>query len=346
MNINQKLLVKIKSYLDDYECELSEVKKLLCGRNQFEIRQQNAVALVESIMSPHGKRHLFKHVYQLGQVEYTIRPILRRQRDHVVHALLSFILGIYINEYFINSGAINRVDCFQWELAGLLHDIGYPIEIANQAILSPFFKDANKTKSDLGFKNSLGLRIVPVGLDHLTNHKKSLDLIQQQLNSWDLTINARTEYKRSINSNNINHGIIGSLILLNLIDAMYQRYNRKRVYNDVTDNGIDWNQYYFEKDIIPACTAIFLHNLPKTCFTQSKIEISKAPLAFLLKLADTLQEWERPSKDHPHGFPSSAFDIKIENHKLFLFAEIPEENKSKIRDEIAQSLADPNVEIV
>jgi hypothetical protein len=346
MNINQRLLKETGPFLTDYECETFEIESLLCGNKRFVARQQNSVDLVNSIMSPHGKRHLFEYVYQLGQVEYTIRPLLIRQRDHVVHALLSFILGIYLNEKLVNFKLGSRVNCFQWELAGLLHDIGYPLEIANQAIMTPFFVNAQEIRNALGVRSLLGLRLVPVGLNHLTNHRTSLEIIQQQISRWDLAINARTEYRRSVNSGNINHGIVGSLILLNMIDAMYQKYNRTRESARVIDNGVDWNQDFFERDIVPACSAIFLHNLPVSCFSESKIEISRAPLAFLLKMSDSLQEWWRPSQENPRGYPSSNFDITMDQGKLIIKAKIPEEVKIKMRNEIALCLAAPNVEII
>lgn len=346
MNINRKLLKETEPFLRDYECETFEVESLLCGKKQFITRQQNAADLVSSIMSPHGKRHLFQYVHNLGQVEYAIRPLLGRQRDHVVHALLSFILGIYLNENLVKSRVGTRVDCFQWELAGLLHDIGYPLEIASHAIMQPIFTSANTFRKELGIRNSLGLRIVPVGLNHLTNRKKSLDLIQQQLSNWGLEINTKEEYRRSKNFGNVNHGIVGSLILLNLIDAMYQKYNPLGRHIKVSDNNVDWNQEFFERDIIPACSAVFIHALPASSFVDSKIEISRAPLVFLLKLSDSLQEWWRPSKENPRGYPSSRFNIAIKQGTLVVNAKIPEDVKKKMRNEISLCLADPNVEIV
>ncbi|MFA5451073.1 MAG: hypothetical protein WC231_03670 [Dehalococcoidales bacterium] len=346
MNINQTLLKEVQPFLEEYEVQYEEIEHILSEENSFNTRHKGTVGIVESIMRPHGKSHLFRCMQQLGNIEYTIRPLLNNQRDHVVHALLSFLLGIYLNEYFIKKHSGERVNCFQWEIAGLLHDIGYPLEIANRAIITPFFANANQIKQEHGIKNNLGFKVNLIGLEKLSGNKISLNVIQNQLDSWELIIDTKSEYDQMINSGDINHGILGSMILLNIIDAMYEFHNPRRSYDRTEKDEIDWNQQFFESDIIPACSAIFVHALPATCFTKSKIDLIKAPLAFLLKLSDTLQEWGRPSFENPSGYSPSCFDINVNNKAIYFKAKVPDETKKKMSDEISQCLSGSFVHII
>jgi len=141
--------------------------------------------------------------------------------------------------------------------------------------------------------------------------------------------------------------IIRSPSVLYLIDIMYQKYNRKREFKEIYAPGtrINFNQRYFEEDVVSACTAIYIHNLPKEYFIHTKIDRTKALLAFLLKLSDCLQEWERPSKTNPTGFSASSFDIKVDGKKLVFQTEIPDEEKQHMEDQISSTLIASDVEI-
>lgn len=296
-------------------------------------------------MKTHDKEKLRESVVELARVEQRIRELEPWVRDHVVHALLSFILGIYLNQKFLGPVFEIHVDNFQWKLAGLFHDIGYPAQIAKD-ILVPFTGKINEIKREIEVPSKdIIFSVVPVGLENLTNDLNSFDLIQNRLKEWKLKIDAREEYKHMIKSGNICHGMISSLTLLHVIDLLYQKYNPEREYKNVpgTSHEIDWNQKSFDDDVISACAAIYIHNLPKECFADAKIDPSKAPVAFLLKLSDCLQEWERPSQDNPNGFSATKFDVKIDNKQLILQADIPDIIKKKIKEDISSSLIAPDV---
>jgi len=239
------------------------------------------------------------------------------------------------------------VDDFQWKLAGLFHDVGYPAQIARD-ILRSFTEKINTIKRNLGARvPDVHFKVVPVGLENLTKNLNSFDLIQKRLDEWGLQINAREEYDQMIDSGDICHGMISSLAVLYVIDLIYQKCNPKRERSDIYADGskINCNQIYFEEDVIPACSAIYIHNLPNRCFAHAKIDRSKAPVAFLLKLSDCLQEWERPSLKNQTGFSATKFGIEIGNDQIIFHADIPEDKKSEIREKISSSLVSPNVQI-
>lgn len=349
MNINRTLIKEINPYLYNYDCDRdqNEIEDFLTHHGNFLERQKEAIHIIEDIMTKHGKKELLRHVAELARVEHGIRELEPWVRDHVVHALLSFILGIYLNEKFLKPLFSCHINDFQWKLAGLFHDVGYPVQVAKD-ILRPFTAKINEIKGNLDVRSQdLYFKVVPVGLVNLKNNLNSLDLIQERLDEWDLQINAQKEYNQMINSGEICHGIISSLAVLYVIDLMYQKYNPKRKYSDIyaMSSNINWNQTYFERDVISACSAIYTHNLPNRCFTNAKIDRSKAPVAFLLKLSDCLQEWERPSSTNPTGFSAAKFDIKIDNHQLIFYANISDDNKKKIKDEISSFMVAQDVQI-
>jgi hypothetical protein len=345
MSINETLL-NIDNYtMFTYGCWENEFDIFLRTQSDFDSRQQQAISKIEELMTAHKKQDLLHHIAELARIEHGIKEVEPWVRDHVVHALLSFILGMYVNEYFLRTEN-NNITAFQWKIAGLFHDVGYPIQIAKD-IMKPYSDTFNRIKRELKVdRPDIYFQIVPVGLEELSNDENSLDLIQNCFNTWNISIDARKEYKEMIVSGKICHGIISALSVLYIIDLMYEKYNQKRKFEDVIIERTNWNQSFFIEDIVPACAAIFLHNLPSNKFEQNKIDREKAPLAFLLKLSDCLQEWERPSYNNQNGFAADLFDIKIEENQLLFYAKIPDQRKNEIRDEIYYTLIAPDIQII
>lgn len=196
MDINNTLLNETKNYLHKYAPLNNKIAHFLTHGKPLLKRQREAINIIDEIMTKHGKNKLLPPISELARIENGIRELEPHYRDHIVHALLSFILGIYLNEKFLCKPA----DIFQWKLAGLLHDFGYPIQIAKD-ILEPFTAKINEINrkpnvsvSDVYFK------IVPDGLENLTNDINSFDLIQKCLDEWGLHINAKEEYYLMIKS--------------------------------------------------------------------------------------------------------------------------------------------------
>lgn len=347
MNINCTLLDEVTPYMYDYSCLKHEIEHFLSGQLSFLERQEEAVNIMSAILATHGKEALLGCLAELAIVETKIRELEPWVRDHVVHSLLTYILGIFLNEKFIKPSIGILVNHFQWKLTGLLHDVGYPIEIAKN-VMKPFGTTLNKLRRKFGVRELLTFTIMPLQLEKLTNGKNGLHLIQKQLESWGLSIDATREYSIMIRAGKICHGIISSLAVLNVIDAMYQHYNPERKYESICTrrNNLDWNQKYFDEDIIPACSAIFIHNLPSRCFSKSRIDPVKAPLPFLLKLCDCLQEWERPSFERQTGLPAYLFDIQIRDRKILFWANVHNKEKDKMRESISSCLITQNVQLV
>jgi hypothetical protein len=340
MNINETLFNSLNHDFYDYGCDYNEIQSFLFDPLEFMQRQNKAIKIIDGIMTMHGKQELRQHVSELARIEHGIRELEPWVRDHVVHALLSFLLGIQINENFFEPNGWHKVSTFQWKLAGLFHDIGYPMQIGKD-IIKPFINKINEIKRKIGvIAPDIQFRIIPIGLEYLQNKQNSFILIQNCIDQLPLDIDVKEEFERMIRDGNICHGIISALTVLYVIDLMYQRYNPRREYIDTYADytNINWNQINFETEIVPACSAIYIHNLPVDRFNNSKLDPAISPLPFLLKLADTLQEWERPSLDNITGFPADEFDIAFDNESNLVFTSTNAMIRNKIQTELNHSI--------
>jgi hypothetical protein len=357
MNINIRLLEEIQPYLNPrselspYDLSKEMVEPFLFHTGSFSERQEKAIDIIEGIMGAHGKGELIKTVIELARVEHGIGELEPKARDHVVHALLSFILGIYINEKVLRPLWDVPVDTFQWKLAGLFHDVGYPVELATEKLIGRYLETINSSKEKIGVAApDIHFPIDFSKLVELRNDKNSFDLIQNRLTEWNLHIDARAAYKEMSNSGRVNHGVMSGLSVLYLIDLLYQKFNPKREYKDITvpqaSTRVNFNQIYFERDVVSACAAIYIHSLSPEWFTRKKIDRSRAPVAFLLRLSDVLQEWERPNRLNPAGFSADLFDIRRNDSRLFLIANLEPNAKQEMEHKIRSTLIAPDVRIV
>jgi len=345
MGINQILYGYIGNYSVSLGHEASLLRDFLFNFDSFWDRQKKAIKIIEKIMKHHGKKPLLSQVAELARVEHSIKELEPSARDHVVHAVLSFLLGIYLNENFLKL----RINDFQWKVAALFHDVGYPVQIAGKALLKPFEQTVNRiAQQEEGITNEkIRFEIRPIGIENLPRGDNSFELIGRCLNNWGLRINPKEKFENMIASSNICHGIISSLSVLYVIDSIYKKYNPDKK-KDVPKRGLDgntinWGQEYFDEDIIHACSAIFVHNLKGNCFKKSKIDKKKTPLAFLLKLSDCLQDWERPSGNKIKGFPDEEYGIEISKDGIDFYA--PGHRVKKIRNGIDSCLEEPEIKI-
>ena len=347
MDINRTLYEETKIFSNPfggYSFDEEELYNFLFSRISTADRQIFTLDIIEKILKTHGKSILLQNLAELARVEQGIQQLETWVRDHVVHSLLCYFLGIYLNERFLNPSI--HVNEFQWKLAGLLHDLGYPVQIGED-ILTPYSDKINEITSCIGImRPPVEFVILPQNLTTLQNEVSSFTLLQNEINDWGLSIDVQSEYSRMISTGKICHGIISSLSVLYIIDSLYERYNPNRACIDIYDDidHANWNQHFFETDVISACAAIYIHNLPSSCFRQ-KLNRNKAPLAFLLKLADCLQDWERPSLDEPYGIPSTSYDIEIIDNVLCVTMDVDHDRKQRIFEEIQLYLEADDIHI-
>jgi hypothetical protein len=209
---------------------------------------------------------------------------------------------------------------YRWRLCSLSHDIGYGISLLKNEEdkirehldeLSTFIHGSINSLSDLWTFNDTDLR--------------------NQLDSSirELEIEKYMEYQSTNPFKNVifyDHGLISALIFLRL---MHEEYDRHK-YNPVTFSNssiIIWDPHILGTSILQAALAIALHNIDQHEKAFKKFskkvqifDINERPLAWLLKVSDILQEWDKPQANEdlmsqpipPTNIQISFIDDKIE----------------------------------
>lgn len=308
-------------------------------KSKFKKRQKKSLEIIRKILNVHGKEDIVYFLGNLASIEPKIQELQPWVRDHVVHAINTFLIGVYILEK-VNfppfKGA--RFDYpFMWKLCGPTHDLGYPIEIAHN-IKKPFIDEMNAILNKLRSPSpKLELKNYPQNLEKLCGNWNANEIIQERLTEWALGINIEDYYGWLKKKNKTDHGVISALSQLKVIEAMYYKKNPRRKNEDIVDYNLNFNQRNFDLDIVSASAALFIHNIDINFYGFSnKITFDLSPLAFLLFLCDTFQEWDRYSKNRL-VYSGEDFDIVCNNSEISLF--VPSELEDKIYAALFQRLS-------
>jgi hypothetical protein len=81
-------------------------------------------------------------------------------------------------------------------------------------------------------------------------------------------------------------------------------------------------------------------------FKKMLIHPERARVGFLLRLADTLQEWDRPSKNIPGGLPGDMFDLDFTGSEITYRADLSDGHKDYLRRALDLVLENHKVRIV
>lgn len=344
MHVGLKIIGAIRSSLDNiYSINISEDEweiftqplenedDEVVNRHAFITRQEISINILNRILSIHEKEEIVRFIARLALIEPNIQEILPWVRDHVVHAINTFITGAYILEN-VTFPPLRRTRFgypFMWKLCGPTHDLGYPIEIGHN-INSTFLGEMNRILHDLGsLSPAISQEIYPYNLDVLSDQRNASTIIQNRLNDWCLGIEINNYFDWLRLKNISDHGIISALSQMKVFDAIYKKYNPNREYININSiSGHNYNQENFDSDLVSSCSALFIHNIDSS-YTgfPNKISFDMAPIAFLLYLCDNFQEWDRYSEKR-EIFSGDQFDIICTQNSIALL--VPEKLEDKI----------------
>ena len=258
----------------------------------------------------------------LSDYENHAGVLLDKHRDHYSHSVYVFAIGlaIYDNskdfrhafDCFYNVGSGYRLFLYFWGLTALFHDIGYPFEIAHDEIKT-YTKDIWGDDSRVPFVSYANFdRFIRINEDDCAalrdlSHSEELFYDMNKLLSFWLHL--RLGYNRSAVEKKLeqeqasskfqDHAYFSAILLLRFI----------------LDNHIDMISVGF----MDAVSAILLHNslnrFNMDGFSR-RIDMYEFPLAYLLVLADNLQDWDRQAygrktKKDPQAWAADfSFDWK------------------------------------
>lgn len=309
-------------------------------------------------------------VRKVSAYEQTAGSLIRNQRDHYCHAVNVFIIGIVIyqnsikfekhfNDFISKSDykdaySTNHEEFFyRWGLASLFHDVAYPIEITIKQLNEYYSYSVSYGNSDteakkeflkvLGFEKyrQCSMLIVREEYREEFENKYDLGIYLTQTESCELlaldiasslSLDLATlrehlmQYEDKISQGIIDHAYFGALICLKWHSVLFQ--------------ASGWNPAYFFFPVLDASSSIFLHNayeylIMKDVNPGCKLKADEKPIAFLLILADTLQEWNRKGfgSETSNECPFCDVDFIFENDKMKInYTVASSHNKDIYRD--------------
>ena len=284
----------------------------------------------------------------LSAYEERAATLIEKQRDHYIHSVNVFILGlcVYIRnrkyreifketvldekKYPENYQTKHEEFFFRWGLASLFHDVGYPVEIIAKQISQflAFATDADHDdkkgpiKPHLEFENFRRLNsiaeVVPkkefIDEFYVSNPSSVyIDLLQPiDLLAQKIHINLGIPMDEI--KDKLDH-FTSDMAKFGFIDhGFYSAIIVLKWYGYLIQisNG-DPKRFY--NAIVDSAGAILLHNYYRNVirkqFTHRPLNAGEYPIAFMLMLCDELQEWNRAGYGTAEKFRTQAKYAKI-----------------------------------
>ena len=297
----------------------------------YQITAENKSDKVTSKSIVYEQNTLLDLVKIMKKYEENTGELIEKQRDHFVHSVNVFLLGLAIysqnkkyrdafESYVINSpyekyykidgNFSNEEFLYRWGVASLFHDIGYPVEIIGKQ-LNKFINDSVKSISvsygadtAIDFKDFAEFNtIIKINTDFADNYTnfypkakflnlfKPTDIMAQKI-SIDFP---------DVDVNKVAKHLDDFVEIMGdsgFIDhGFFSAILVLNSYGYLIQKFAKNNDFFFYP-IVDSATAILLHNyyrnvLQKNPFNLPALHPSKSPIAFLLILCDELQEWNR-----------------------------------------------------
>lgn len=254
--------------------------------------------------------------------------LIDKQRDHYVHSVNVFILGLCFysqntrfraafdatnldkSKYAFSYDTKHEEFFYRWGIAALFHDVGYPVEIIGKQInkFISFATEVDKqgqVKTRLEFDNfedfNTIAEIIPKGdfiKSYLDSHPGFADLDPQKPNdllAHKLHLSLGVDWKAvktaldAFPAIMAEHGFIDH--------GYYSAIIVLRWYGFLIQS-CNYKPEYFFYPLLDSASAILLHNyyknvIMKPPFSKGPLSPKEHPIAYLLILCDELQEWNR-----------------------------------------------------
>jgi hypothetical protein len=296
-----------------------KVTRRLFGRRLFDLSKALYQVAKERGIDNAGILHLIQMLPEFDALLYFLN-VRKFYRDHTAHQLRVAVLGDYLLDLKSKAGELEGVVGDQlglskedvrkaWWFTGLLHDVGYPLEKLYHSLNWSLVNEL------LRCYPSLGIKVTPMHIDLASNeleNKEYLAILTQGLpKRWQSLIkgglgvpgttntstvfvpsSSRQEYKPQ--SAKMDHGVVAAVSLLRTLGTPERL--KQRLPED--------------RPLIEASRAIALHNFASKL---GAVTFEEHPLAFLLIVADELQEWSRPV---PSTVQDSYFTTSLEKVTL------------------------------
>lgn len=247
-------------------------------------------------------------------------------RDHVFHAIRVWLLGIFcllkkmnedqpfIEKLTLDGGAEapSKICFFEyismWTIIALCHDLGYPLEKAEQ-ILDKTRKMMREFVPSPNIWNNFGYsgtqdNINEYVLKFISTKMKSATVLETAENEKEFFGRIQPKYylKYAKSLENFQHGIISTIIIYKML--LYFLESDFNLNDDYVYKNEDARQFYIRREILRAIAA-------HTCPDAYNIHITTFPS--LLFLCDEFQEWGRKTWNELYtGLKEDSISLEIE----------------------------------
>jgi hypothetical protein len=254
--------------------------------------------------------------------------LIDKQRDHYVHSVNVFILGLcfysqnprfraaFSDVHLDKSSYANSYDTkheeffYRWGIASLFHDVGYPVEIVGKQI-NKFISFATEVDQQGKVRTHLEFD----DFDEF-NSIAEIQPKQEFIKSYDEKFAIGESLDLLKPNDLLAHKLHLSLgVDLQAIKTALDQFPNVMAESGFIDHGyysaiivLRWYSYliqscnykseYFFYPIVDSASAILLHNyyknvLIKAPYNKGTLQPQEHPIAYLLILCDELQEWNR-----------------------------------------------------
>jgi hypothetical protein len=260
--------------------------------------------------------------------EESAATLIDKQRDHYIHSVYVFLLGLSIyaqntnfrlafsmanmdkSDYPYSYDTMHEEFFYRWGLASLFHDVGYPIEIIGKQI-SKFIGFATEVDSDIRVKSHLAFENFD-DLNAIGEVIPKRDFIKAYFEKYDSCVYVDLLKPIDLLAHKL-HLSLG--VDLKTIKKALDNFVSIMAKSGFIDHGfysaiivLRWYGYliqksqfkpeYFFYPVLDSASAILLHNyyrnvIMKPPFGKGNLSAIAHPIAFLLILCDELHEWNR-----------------------------------------------------
>ena len=303
-------------------------------------RETLANLIANYILLPHSKGAEIAPLLDVMNMFELFEPYnYRENRKHMVHQVYTFLLGLLLYENvskirekidremrstteIFSSGDEKGEFLFRWRLGSLTHDLGNGISLFEndqEKINKYIFYLQLLSNEQWGFECD-GIEKLLV----LDDGRRTLKLLDRIDGTNYITKFFETLRSHPFKNIFYDHGVMSSVILLKLLDRMYSTYDGQTI--QYKGHRVSFRRSFFEKSIVQTAYAIAYHNLdfyPDIVFDMWKktelYDFERRPFCWLLKICDTLQEWNKPRAYDEKGYINPRrIELELEANTILI----------------------------
>jgi len=288
--------------------------------NHLSMKNKNDFDFCTEVFNVLWNKYLGEEIYpeEHRRFETFLVELYPKYRDHYIHQLQVFLVGVLILDILIANKVLAPVNGFpftSWLLAASFHDFAYPIEKYDDFV-SRYFKTClglvGGNWKFLGLKDDYTELSFSSEVEHIVAALANCFVGSFDGETGVNNFNIVRQFFYHEITREKNHGLISSLGIL----------KRFRKGNASVD---------FSTVVLPAAVATAIHDLSicetihgvkkdatSECVLRVQelaplhsLNLQKQPLAFLLILCDNIQDWGRHFKDEEFEQPLKEANIRL-----------------------------------